>query len=48
MEKRYFAKYENNKVYAWDNGATSWSAKSITDWQYAKLIENNIEENQDG
>ena len=47
-KKRYFAKYENDKIYAWDNGATSWSAKSITDWQYAKLIENNIEEDQDG
>ena len=46
-KKRYFAKYENNKVYTWDNGATNWSAKSITDWQYAKLIENNIEEKQE-
>ena len=46
-KKRYFAKYENNKVYAWDAGATSWSAKTITDWRYAKLIENNIEEDQE-
>lgn len=39
--KRYFAKYENGIVYAWENGATSWSAhrSNITDWGMAKLAE---------
>lgn len=37
--KRYFAKYENNTVYAWGNGATSWSAdcSNTTVWKFAKL-----------
>lgn len=37
---RYFAKYENGKVYAWINGKTSWS-NCISDepscWECAKL-----------
>ena len=40
--KRYFAKYEDNTVYAWGGGATSWSAErssNITDWKMAKLAE---------
>lgn len=39
--KRYFAKYENDTVYAWRNGATSWSAdcSNTTDWKMAKLAE---------
>lgn len=39
--KRYFAKYENETVYAWDAGATSWSADSdnVCNWAYAKLAE---------
>lgn len=39
--KRYFAKYEDNTVYAWGNGATSWSAdcSNATDWKMAKLAE---------
>lgn len=41
--RRYFAKYENNCVYAWDGGADSWSAENkisnTCDWQYAKLAE---------
>ena len=39
--RRYFAKYENGIVYAWENGATSWSAHriNITDWKMAKLAE---------
>ena len=37
--KRYFAKYENKKIYAWDNGRTSFSARNndVTGWKYAKL-----------
>lgn len=40
--KRYFAKYEDNTVYAWQGGATSWSSYSSSDmsnWQFAKLAE---------
>ena len=39
--KRYFAKYENGKVYTWLGGATSWSAhrSKITDWGMAKMAE---------
>jgi hypothetical protein len=39
--RRYFAKYEDGIVYAWENGATSWSAHrgNITDWGMAKLAE---------
>lgn len=35
---RYFAKYENGKVYAWENGSTSWSSEGrLLYWEYAKL-----------
>lgn len=37
--KRYFAKYENGIVYAWSNGATSWSGDGCTPWKLAKLPE---------
>lgn len=40
--KRHFAKYENGIVYAWDGGATSWSAdrsSNISAWKMAKLAE---------
>lgn len=41
--KRYFAKYEDGKIYAWDNGSTSWSADNdsnrCNNWAYAKLLD---------
>ena len=40
--KRYFAKYEDGKVYTWYKGATSWSTDNsglITNWETAKLAE---------
>lgn len=40
--RRYFAKYEDNTVYAWGNGTTSWSVPNSADacgWPYAKLAE---------
>ena len=37
--KRYFAKYENGKIYAWENGRTSWNLDNMAYWQYAKLAE---------
>ena len=39
-DKRYFAKYENGKIYAWVDGKTSFSACGRDDvmvWEYAKL-----------
>lgn len=36
--KRYFAKYENGRVYAWNNGTTSWSGNGFTTaWELGKL-----------
>ena len=40
--KRYFAKFEDGKVYAWMCGATSWTVDDeydVTFWKYAKLAE---------
>lgn len=41
--KKHFAKVQNNTVYAFDNGATSWSVSNVeycvTPWIYAKLAE---------
>lgn len=41
--KRYFARYENEKVYAFDSGKTSWSADAdhLTDlipWEFAEVV----------
>ena len=37
---RYFAKYEKGTFYAWEDGATSWSAGGYTtSWKYYKLAE---------
>ena len=44
--RRYFAKHENGKVYAWSNGCTSWTVydnTEVTDWEYAKLAESEEE-----
>ena len=41
-EKAYFALYENEMVYAWNDGRTSFSARSKDDtfiWDNAKLAE---------
>lgn len=40
--KRHFAKYEDNTVYAWSGGSTSWStcrSSDIVNWKMAKLAE---------
>lgn len=37
--RRYFAKYENGIVRAWNSGATSWTGEYMTAWAYAKLAE---------
>ena len=36
---RYFAKYENGKVYAWCNGGTSFTKRDDKYWNYAELAE---------
>ena len=44
--KRYFAKYEDGVVYAWNNGATSWTANDdecVIAWSFAKLAESEEE-----
>lgn len=41
--KRYFAKYENETIYAWDGGCTSWSTDGLTKWKFAKLAESEEE-----
>lgn len=41
-EKKYFSEYRNGTVYAWADGATSWSVEKpeyVYDWKYAKLAE---------
>lgn len=45
--KRYFAKYENGKVYAWICGYTSWTCQEyeVQSWKYTKLAEGGINEN---
>lgn len=51
-ECRYFAKYENGKIYTFVHGATSWSSwstgelSSVISWEEAKLIENEKVENE--
>lgn len=40
--RRYFAKYEDGSVYAWPDGATSWTSENWygrpVKWKYAKLF----------
>lgn len=38
---RYFAKYFDGLVWAWEDGRTSWTAMAdyMTEWEYAKLAE---------
>lgn len=40
-KKRYFAFFDDELIYTWDGGATSWSAKNkdAIPWKYAKLAE---------
>ncbi len=44
--KRYFAEFKGEHVYAWSEGATSWSNAGDRDsvfWSYAKLAETDTE-----
>ena len=36
---RHFAEYRDGTVYAFKDGATSWTTKLKTEWPYAKLAE---------
>jgi hypothetical protein len=38
-EKRHFAKFVNDTVYAWIDGKTSFTTVDIASWQHAKLAE---------
>lgn len=49
LNRRYFAKYENGMLYAWEDGATSWSvpcSDDMTRWKMAKLAESEDAEEQ--
>lgn len=39
---RHFAKFEDDYVYAWDDGQTSWSSLDTVEWAYAKLPEDEV------
>ena len=41
--KRYFAKYEDDKVYAWLGENTSYDTCNAAKWKYAKLAESEEE-----
>ena len=41
--KRYFAKYEDEKIYAWLGETTSYDACGVAKWKFAKLAESEEE-----
>lgn len=43
--KRYFAKYENGKIYVFNNGSTSWSHANngLTEWTHGELAKEDDE-----
>lgn len=44
-KKRYFAKFEDGKIFAWANGATSFSTYNsdfTTQWKEGKLAEEDV------
>ena len=41
--ERYFAKFEDDKVYAWLGENTSYTACGVAKWKYAKLAESEEE-----
>lgn len=40
-KKRHFAFFDDELIYTWDGGATSWSVKNkdAIPWKYAKIVE---------
>ena len=41
--KRHFAKYEDDKIYVYDGGKTSFTTNSVSSWRYSKLYKENEE-----
>lgn len=41
--KRYFASYEDGRVYVWYGGGTSWNGSLTSPYNYAKLAEEDAE-----
>lgn len=35
--KGHFAKYENGKIFTYEDGGTSFTANDVVDWNYGKL-----------
>lgn len=48
--KRYFAKFEDGKIYTFANGTTSFSYnyRELVPWNYAKLYKEDGEEEENG
>jgi len=42
--KRYFAKYENGKIFAWINGGTSFSTDKCNVWECVRLYKEKLED----
>lgn len=48
-ERRYFARFEDGEVSAWNGGLTSWTAddeENACFWKYAKLAESEEQEDE--
>lgn len=43
--KRHFAKYEDNTIYVWKDGMTSWTTNDTETWFYNKLAELAVNDN---
>ena len=46
--RRHFAEYRDGTVYAFKDGATSWTTNLKTEWPYAKLAEPQEYEGRNG
>ena len=42
--ERHFAKFEDETVYAWDGGRTSFTAEECSGWEIAELADNEDKE----
>ena len=39
---RYFAKYKDGKIYAWDYGCTSKTTDCVAIWRYGEIVTEDI------
>ena len=39
---RYFAKYKDGKIYAWDYGCTSKTTNCVAIWRYGEIVTEDI------